>query len=303
MITSDGGDNWTLVKLKETGRSLFFLDDSIGWMVTAKGVWQTVESGLTWRKISKKRGILRVCFLDEGHGFAVGEKKAIYETRDGGRHWTPLPVADEPKTTKDYTTYSWIEFGNHRQGTIIGSSDPPQRSRSRYPEWMEPDRVVRQRQWPSLSIVTQTGDGGKSWKPATTSIFGHITRVRMAHDGRSLLLIRFQNSFEWPCEVYVADPRTGKIDRVFRRKDRSITDVAWTNDGTAYLAGYEPTGKLLDNPIPGRLVVLRSKDLTNWEEMEVDYRGSAHFAMLAAPGASDVWLATDIGMILKLAEE
>jgi len=300
VITSDGGAHWSLVPLKEVGRSLFFLNETIGWMVSPKGIWQTLESGRGWRKVSQKRGILRLWFLDRRHGFAVGEKKAIYETHDGGQHWKPVPAAAEPKTTKEFTSYDWVEFANPRQGTIVGYSEPPRRNRSRFPDWMDPERAARRREWPSLTIVLQTNDGGRSWKPSTTSIFGRIVRVRTGPDGRALILVRFRNSFEWPSEVYATDPRTGKTKRVFRRKDRSITDVAWTRGGTAYLAGYEPTGQLLESPVPGRLVVLRSKDLVNWEEMEADYRAYAHAAMLAAPESGGVWVATDTGMILKL---
>src|SRR5579872_3167350 len=34
LTTSDGGDHWSLVPLKEFPRSIFFLDDSTGWLVT-----------------------------------------------------------------------------------------------------------------------------------------------------------------------------------------------------------------------------------------------------------------------------
>ena len=34
LLTSDGGEHWTLVPVKEFPQSLFFLDESVGWMVT-----------------------------------------------------------------------------------------------------------------------------------------------------------------------------------------------------------------------------------------------------------------------------
>ena len=51
LVTSDGGLQWTLVPVKESGFSLFFLDDSLGWMVTDKGIWQTEEAGRSWHKL------------------------------------------------------------------------------------------------------------------------------------------------------------------------------------------------------------------------------------------------------------
>jgi len=69
---------------------------------------------------------------------------------------------------------------------------------------------------------------------------------------------------------------------------------------SAYLAGFIPSGTLEQSPIPGKLVILESTDLENWEEMEVDYRAYAHRAVLAASGEGNVWVATDTGMILRL---
>ena len=49
------------------------------------------------------------------------------------------------------------------------------------------------------------------------------------------------------------------------------------------------------------LKVWRSDDLANWQPMEVDYRATAHKAMISAVDAGNIWVATDTGTILKLA--
>src|ERR1700691_3937557 len=68
VITDDGGAHWTIKPLKEVPISLFFLDDSLGWMVTPKGIWQTEEGGRSWRELSKSPKLLiLVRFLDEQH--------------------------------------------------------------------------------------------------------------------------------------------------------------------------------------------------------------------------------------------
>src|SRR4051794_22776671 len=38
LVTSDGGEHWALTPLKEFPRSLFFLDESNGWMVTGESL-------------------------------------------------------------------------------------------------------------------------------------------------------------------------------------------------------------------------------------------------------------------------
>jgi len=50
LVTSDGGVNWALVPLKESPHSIFFLDESNGWLVTSEGIWHTAEAGRSWTR-------------------------------------------------------------------------------------------------------------------------------------------------------------------------------------------------------------------------------------------------------------
>ena len=51
LVTSDGGEHWALTPLKEFPRSIFFLDESNGWMVTGESLWYTQEAGRSWTRI------------------------------------------------------------------------------------------------------------------------------------------------------------------------------------------------------------------------------------------------------------
>jgi hypothetical protein len=298
IVTSDGGKKWNFVPVQEPPVSIFFLNDSRGWMVTDRGIWQTDESGLSWRKVANLRGMLRVYFLDDKHGFAVGAKKSIHETVDGGSRWTKVNITDQIASEADHTTFNWIEFANQAHGSIAGWSRPPRKQDSEFPDWMDPERAQWRKQWPTSTIVVQTTDGGKTWKPSVTSMFGRISRLRMK-GGRGLTLVEFQDAFEYLSEVFSFDLARDKTERVFREKDRAVTDVALTGNA-AYLCGVQTAGKLQRSPIPGRLFVLTSKDLMKWSSMEVDYRAYARRAILAAPDEENMWVATDTGMILKL---
>jgi hypothetical protein len=68
----------------------------------------------------------------------------------------------------------------------------------------------------------------------------------------------------------------------------------------AFLAAVEPPGRLNTVPIPGKVKMLKSVDLVDWKEMEVDYRATATTLVLAGPDPDHLWLATDTGMILHL---
>src|SRR4029077_11605314 len=195
---------------------------------------------------------------------------------------------------------NWIDFAGPDVGIMTGWN-PPESSRSGIPEWVNPPRPSsKRREVPQVSIFLQTRDGGKTWDTTTGSLFGHVTCVRLSLNGFGLGVIEFSNAFEWPSEIFRIDWTTGKSERVYREKNRLITDVAIPPTGPAYLTGIEKVDKLLDSPVPGKLKIMKSADWSNWQEMEVDYRATAHRAMLSAVDDRNIWVATDTGMILKL---
>jgi len=301
VVTSDGGAHWTLVPLPDPGLSVFFLNDTTGWVVTPKGILQTDEGGRSWRKLPRSpKNVLRVWFLDAEHGFAVGIRKAAWETLDGGKKWTRLAVAEQVKSTPEYTVFNTVTFCGP-MGMITGASRPPRRDdEEELPDWMVPEAALKRNAWPGLTISLETKDRGKTWQPSTVSIFGRITRVQLSANGLGLGLVEHERAFPYPSEVFAFGWKTGSNSRVYREKERAVTDVALAPEGAAYLAAIEVPGKLVRPPFPSRLHILRSGDLKQWSEMAVDYRASAQRAILAAPDNRNLWVATDTGMILKL---
>jgi hypothetical protein len=302
VITTNGGAKWDVQQLPDIGLSLFFLNESLGWMVGEKGLYRTEEGGRDWKRISRFKSnieVNRVYFRDENHGWAACERKTVLVTKDGGKSWDELAVAAEPNSNADYTSYNWIEFISPKNGMIVGSSIPPRPGENR-PVWMDPEGASKRREWPTLTISLEISDGGATWKAQTAPAFGQATRFRTSGKGVSVVLVRFSNSFEWPSEVYQVKPG-GTSTRVFRQADRVVTDCAWLTSGKLLLAAIEPPGKLHQLPIPGKLHLLASDDLTSWTEMKVDYRAFGNNALLSVTGPDQAWVATDSGQILKLA--
>jgi hypothetical protein len=245
--------------------------------------------------------IERVCFITQDHGWAAGGQKKVYETTDGGKTWTDLAIAAEPESTPEQTVYNWIDFAGPDVGIVTGWSLPPGDKPPVIPEWVSPPKnSSSRREAPHLSIFLQTRNGGRTWNPQTGSLFGHVSRVRLSLSGYGLGVIEFKDAFDWPSEVFRIDWTTGQSSRVFREQNRLITDVALPPSGPSYLAGIEKLDHINDSPVPGKLKVLRSEDLDNWQEMDVDYRATAHRAMISALDEKNIWIATDTGMILKL---
>jgi len=300
LVTADGGEHWQQTELRETPVSLFFLNENLGWLVTTKGLWQTLEAGRSWQKLPKApAGVARVYFADPQTGWAVGIKKLALETRDGGQHWKAISAAAEQSGEAKFSAYTWIAFASPQFGLITGWNQPPERMAPQWPAWMEPEVALAHRQPPHLSYTLVTHDGGKSWKSAAASLFGEVTRVRLGGKGVGMGLVEYGPSFRFASEAYKIDWLTGKSDTVYRDRKFTISDVWLTPDGTAYLAGVLAQGELR-SVIPGKVQVLLSSDYAAWKEMEVDYRAVAYHAILAGAGDQNLWMATDNGMILKL---
>jgi len=290
MVTADGGNNWAQVKLSDAPYSVFFLDDSNGWMVTEQGIWKTDESGRTWKRLSKHSpgSLLRVWFLDANHGFAVGQEKTVLETKDGGKTWKPVKAAKEPTGNPDFSAYTQISFLNGQMGLIAGSAIPPVRRGFN----------LMGRQVPTMTIQLQTNDGGVTWKPSSAPLLGEITGVEL-RGSQGLLLFTYSRQFEVPSEVYRLNTRGGATVSSFRSKNRRVTDMALFDDH-AFLAAVEPPRLAKEAAeLPGKIHVLESTDLKEWTEMPVDYRANGAQPLIAGHDPQHMFLATDNGMILR----
>lgn len=300
LVTTDGGAHWQITNFKEFPVSLFFLNENLGWMVTTRGLWVTHEAGKSWQKLPKVPGeIYRVYFTDEQHGWAAGANKKIFATANGGRRWTAVAAAEGLPGQSQYSAYTWIAFVTPQIGLITGWNQPPQHQGVNFPDWMDPRATVEDRETPHLSYQLTTNDGGKHWTPQSASLFGSVMRVRFSKAGVGMGLIAFGPTFEYPSEVYRIDGDNGKSTPVYHNTKIDITDIGFSPDGTAYLAGIQVPGQLRD-VVPGPVKVLKSSDYQHWTEMPVDYRAAATNVTLAIADDHHLWLATDGGMILKL---
>lgn len=294
-VTSDGGATWSRVEVSEPAVALFFLNDSLGWMATTRGIWITQESGRSWRKIDGLSGVRDLWFLDPSRGFAVGLNKSVWDTRDGGKTWKPVAAAKKPDANEEFTSYDLIQFVTPKRALIVGGFTPP--LRGMVPVWADPERARRER--PTLTLMLETSDAGETWEAATAPLFGRVTQSRFASDGTRLLVLRFNEVFDWPSEVYRALPGR-KQERAFREKNQLVTDALPVSKDYALLAAVEVPGMLNSLPVPGKVRILESRDLSNWVPRRVDYRAVARRVILKGSPEFGFWAATDQGMILKL---
>lgn len=302
VVTSNGGANWVELPASEPARSLFCLDETACWMVTPKGIWFSDETGRSWRKVKRESALLSVYFLTRERGWALGARKKVLETRDGGKTWTKLGAAEALRMSPERAVFHSMTFLTAKNGLLTARSEPV--VMDDIPAWMDPDASLR-RERPTLTAVLETRDGGNTWTGDTTSMFGRISNLSAVPGGKQALgLIEFERVFAFPSEVYRFDTASGKQARILRRKDLAVTDIGVGLDGTAVAAGFEPTGALVRSPVPGKVRVYESSaPFDQWIDHDADYRAVAHRVHLAVVDRDNMWIATDTGMILKLNRE
>lgn len=292
VVTGDGGLHWSQYEVKERPLSLFFLDESLGWMVTDRGLWSTVEGGRAWIKVDTRKGILQAWFLDASHGYITGIKGLVLETRDGGKNWSKPEISGQaPDTTS--ISYDIVSFqGTH--GVIIGAPEATSPVLSEPRQEFQANRKL---------TVLETLDGGKQWTYGAIPIDGELGEFKMSDKGTVVTIILYKDPrYSMASAVFEAHLGSTKGRQIFAERDRAASDIALLHDGGAVLVTIEPPGSSPQVPIPGKLKIFRSSDLRIWREMDVDYRAIAQRAIIAAPDPQHMWVATDTGAILGLIE-
>ena len=276
VLTSDGGAHWSYVDTKELPYSLFFLNANSGWMVTDKGLWKTGDAARTWTKtkgIKGMKGIERVWFVSESHGWAVGQPKAIFETQDGGNEWTKLPVASTVNAPNEEVVYDSILFSKQNHAIIGGRTG-------------------------TSALLIESKDGGKTWTSTESKVRGQFNRIQYL-DNTLLGVVEYFGKTKTPSEIYQLDTAQKTAAPVFNRTGMVARDVAVLPDKEVIVAAIEVMGTANQVPIPGKLKMLQSTSLETWVEDKVDYRAVAMHPVIAAADSNHVWIATDTGMILK----
>ena len=89
--TTDGGATWNKVEIEIDAQlaSLYFLDDKHGWAIGEKGKIAATTNGRDWELQTSKvdNGLKGIYFVNKDVGFAVGANDTILSTTTGGRSW------------------------------------------------------------------------------------------------------------------------------------------------------------------------------------------------------------------------
>lgn len=111
--TTDGGLSWTETYMQEGGNSIYFINDSVGFVAQGGmtgfspfvywgAISKTTDGGLNWTKIIPDTTICfnSIYFISADTGYAVGITRAeegfILKTTDGGDNWQTIVCENSP---------------------------------------------------------------------------------------------------------------------------------------------------------------------------------------------------------------
>ena len=115
--TTNGGNEWlnlTTVNFHHF-YSVHFINNSIGW-IAGNRIIKTTDGGETWFIQYPTGDIESIHFVDENHGWAVGDGGTILKTTNGGENWV-----EEPDVSKE--RYYSVNFTDKNTGWVVGRNE------------------------------------------------------------------------------------------------------------------------------------------------------------------------------------
>lgn len=170
-------------------RSVAFIGSDLAWLVTLGGdLWRTQNAGVTWEKSSRKPGGYFVCvtFVDELHGWAVGENGIVFYTDDGGKQWHKRGKLNYPQSG---IVADRITFVDKLHGWAVGGKQDIWSTQDGginwelFSDWQDSTCTIRRIKffnskmgWLAChsGLLSRTDDGGKSWTTVSVKSDGGV---------------------------------------------------------------------------------------------------------------------------------
>ena len=124
-ITSDGAKSWKQITIEtdEELRKVLFTSESKGWLIGEKNIYNTIDSGNTWKKNNSFQVIQlkTLYFIDDENGFigadCVDTLSTIYVTHNSGQSWINATIDSSWYYAFRVGDFSFI---NDSVGIVIG---------------------------------------------------------------------------------------------------------------------------------------------------------------------------------------
>ncbi len=192
--SADGGRTWEsrspLNGSDNDLSSIFFLDDSTGWIVGEIGtLLKTVDCGENWTAWGGwiNDDLQDVCFTDPRNGWIVGRWGKIFHSTDGGEEW-----AEQNSGT--YRNLRSVFFVNPDTGWAVGHGGTILKTEDGGLAWTRQDSRTNSNLlsvhfinpdtgWAAGqdSTILKTVDGGRDWLPQSSGTGFDFSSIRFTH--------------------------------------------------------------------------------------------------------------------------
>ncbi len=210
------------------------------------------DEGATWTQASVPASVQlnAVTFVDERHGWAVGEDGLILHTRDGGQRWQKqldLRDADQKGPLLD------VEFTSPEEGYAVGVFSKLYRTADAGQNWVSWDaHADNPDAWHFFAIATvgsqtiyitsevgllfRSVDGGEHFEPMQTPHEGsfHGVLARAGENGRDELVL-----FGVGGKLFVSGDGGENWANIETGTTAGLSGGAWLADGSAMLVGAD----------------------------------------------------------------
>lgn len=221
------------------------------------------DQGNNWRQaeVPTRLQLNAVSFVDEEHGWAVGEDGVIVHSTDGGEHWQHQFDARDAGLKGPYLD---VVFRNPQEGYAVGVFNKIVRTQDAGAHWDEwQHHVDNPDEWHFMAI-TATGpeadhlyiasekglvfrslDGGQSFKPVQTGHDGtfHAVMAERGADGQDRIVVAGVGGV-----IYTSADNGESWHAIESGTEQGLSGAAWLHDGGLVLSG---AGGVLVRLAPG----------------------------------------------------
>jgi len=125
--TTDGALNWSEINTGTTDdlRKIFFYDESNAFIVTSGGkILKSSDGGETWTSVNATdQPLYGISFITSMQGLAVGDKKSILRTTNGGSNWILISSGTSGRLNSVSYLSPSVAIAAGSNGMILRSSD------------------------------------------------------------------------------------------------------------------------------------------------------------------------------------
>ncbi len=229
---------------------------------------------------------------DSQHGWLVGSKSTILETKDGGESWQPVSLdLDEQNNLFTSVSFSGEEGWITGEPSILLHTTDSGKSWSRIPlsEKLpgKPDTIIAlgassAEMTTDVGAIYRTTDGGKNWKAMVQEAVGVLRNIDRSSDGKYLAVSAKGNFYStW-------EPGQEAWQGHNRNSSRRVQNMGFGKDGRLWMLARG-----------GQIQFSKPNELDEWDEAQYpEFSTSWGLIDLAYRTPEEIWLAGGSGNLL-----